>query len=127
MAERIQRVEEVRETDTTGTTTQVVKEEPTKSKGSTVVARLIWFVAGVIITLLTLRFVFILLGANRGSGFVDFIYDVSHPFAAPFFGVFNYDLNYGESQVELSTLVAIAIYALIAWGIAYLVTIRNRR
>lgn len=126
MAERIRRVEEVRETGVDTSTVQT-SEKPDKSKGNTVVARLIWFVAGVIIALLTLRFVLILLGANRGSAFVDFIYDISHPFAAPFFGIFNYDLNYGVARVELSTIVAVAVYALIAWGLAYLVTIRNRR
>jgi hypothetical protein len=76
--------------------------------------------------LLAFRFVLVLLGANPGSGFVDFIYTVSRPFAAPFFGIFGYQLDYGHSRVELSTLVAIAVYALVAYGIARLLTIRQR-
>lgn len=88
-------------------------------------ARVIWFIAGVIITLLALRFLFLLLGANRGSGFVDFIYTMSYPFAAPFYGMFNYQSMYGVGRFEISTLVAIAVYALAAAGLARLITIRH--
>jgi hypothetical protein len=90
-------------------------------------ARVIWFIAGVVITLLALRFIFVLFGANPNNGFVNFIYTVSHPFAAPFFGIFNYTQHYGTARFEGSTLIAIAVYALIAWGLARLVTIRQPR
>lgn len=103
-------------------TQDVHSDEPTSS----LAARIVWFIAGVLITLLAFRFVLVLLGANQGSGFVDFIYSVSRPFAAPFFGVFGYAIEYGRSRVELSTLLAIAVYALVAYGIAKLLTIRQR-
>lgn len=101
--------------------TTVATEEPR----SYTVARVIWFIAGVIITLLALRFVFVLLGANQANGFVNFIYTLSYPFAAPFFGIFSYSAHYGIARFEGSTLVAMAIYALIARGLARLVTIRH--
>lgn len=104
------------------TRTEIVEESP-----GVLASRVVWFVAGVIIALLAFRFVLMLAGANRGSGFVDFIYNVSYPFAAPFFGIFNYHTTYGTSRVELTTLVAIAVYALIAWGIERLLTIRRPR
>lgn len=104
------------------TTTDVVEESP-----GVLAARVVWFIAGVIIALLAFRFVFMLAGANRGSGFVDFIYNVSYPFAAPFFGIFNYHTTYGVSRIELTTLVAMAVYALIAWGIERLLTLRRPR
>ncbi len=92
-----------------------------------VAARVIWYVAGVLITLLALRFALVLLGANASSGFVNFIYSASHPFVAPFFGVFSYNnLRYGVSHFEVYTLLAIAVYALIAFGLARLVTITSR-
>lgn len=90
-------------------------------------ARVVWFIAGVILTLLAFRFVFIMLGANPHNSFVNFIYTVSHPFAAPFFGIFGYTQTLGTAKLEWSTLVAMAVYALVAWGLARLFTIRHPR
>src|SRR5579862_8748943 len=56
-----------------------------------VVTRVIWLAAGIITLLLAFRFVLAALAANPGNGFVNFIYKVSHPFAAPFFGMFHYN------------------------------------
>lgn len=130
MAQRTQQVRTVSNDGTVTETTRAVDDtnvaaEPVKQPASYTAARLIWFIAGIIIALLALRFLFVLLGANKGNGFVDFIYAVSYPFAAPFFGIFNYSTRYGVSRFEVSTLVAMAIYALIAWGLARLVTIRH--
>jgi uncharacterized protein YggT (Ycf19 family) len=88
-----------------------------------VAERVIWFVAGVIISVLALRFVFALLGANPNNAIANFIYTVSHPFVAPFFSLFRYNYAAGASRFEIYTLVAIVIYSLIAAGLARLVTI----
>lgn len=88
--------------------------------------RFVWMVAGVIIGLLAIRFLLRLLGANPNNGFVDFIYSISGIFAAPFFGMFNYTVDTGVGRFEFETLVAMAVYALIAWLIAKLVTIGRR-
>lgn len=96
-----------------------------QASGTTMVARVIWFIAGFIITLLALRVVLLLFGANQDSGFVSFIYTLSAPFAVPFYGIFAYEPSYGVSVLEVSSLVAIAIYALIAWGIARLMTLNR--
>ena len=90
-------------------------------------ARIIWFVTGVILILLAFRFIFALLGANPNNGFADFIYSTSHPFVAPFFGLFNYNVvNLGLSRFEIYTLVAMAIYAVIGWLLSYLATLNRR-
>jgi hypothetical protein len=81
-----------------------------------VVSRVIWFVAGILLLLLAFRFLLALLGANPSNGFANFIYDTSHPFVAPFFGLFHYNnINYGVSRFEVYTLVAMLVYAAIAW------------
>ena len=81
------------------TTVEQPAAEPTKlarqEHRMTVAERIIYLIGGIIITLLAIRFILMLLGANRGSGFADFIYTVSHPFAAPFFGLFSYDETFG--------------------------------
>ncbi len=108
-------------------TVNEIDDETTPVEHSTnVAARIISFIGGVIMALLALRFILMLLGANRGNGFVDFIYSASYPFAAPFFGIFNYQEQFGVSRFEFETLIAILFYGLITWALARLVTIGNR-
>jgi uncharacterized protein YggT (Ycf19 family) len=90
---------------------------------ASLLARIVWYAAGVLITLLAFRFVLALLGANPNNQFASFIYDVSHPFVAPFFSLFGYNLQYGVSRFEIFTLVAMLVYSVIALGIARLFTI----
>lgn len=121
-------LQEVHETITqTGNTTQKTQAvyEPKRQgvRTQTVISRIIWYIAGVLLVLLGLRFIFALLGANPSNGFANFIYSASHPFVSPFFTLFGYSIHYGVSQFEIFTLVAMAIYALIAYGLVKLVTI----
>jgi uncharacterized protein YggT (Ycf19 family) len=88
-------------------------------------SNIVWFVAGVLLVLLAFRFTLMLLAANQENVFANFIYMLSYPFAAPFFGLFGYTIRYGVSQFELSTLVAMAVYALVAFGITRLINIRR--
>jgi hypothetical protein len=102
---------------------EVTTTSPVAAHRQNVAARVIWFIAGVILTLLAFRFAFVLLGANAGNGFANFIYDASRPFVQPFFGLFNYDFQAGRAHFEVASLVAMAVYAVIAAGLARLVTI----
>jgi hypothetical protein len=79
-----------------------------------------YFLLGVLEVILALRFLFRLLGASQGSGFVLFLYNLSYPFVVPFNGIFNDQNPVGTSVFEFSTIVAMLIYALIAWGIVSL-------
>ena len=85
-----------------------------------VLARLVMFFFGAIEVLIAIRFVFKLLGASGKSPFVQFIYSTSAIFMAPFEAIFKTQRVAG-SVFELSALVAIAIYALAAWGIVSLI------
>jgi hypothetical protein len=81
------------------------------------ITRVVYFVLGLLEVIMGLRFIFRLLGANQGSAFVVFLYDLSHVFVAPFNGIFN-DQTIGNTSVfEVSTLIAMLVYALIAWGL----------
>jgi hypothetical protein len=99
---------------------------PVRSHSSAVV-KTIWCIAGITTALLALRFVLMFLGANQNHQFVDIIYTISTPFVAPFFGLFGYTAVYDVSSFEYSTLVAIAAYAFLAWGLARLTTTRQFR
>lgn len=96
--------------------------ESSKAPGNIVAQRVVWYIVGFIIVLLALRVVLFLLGANQGSGFVDFLYGVTWVFAAPFYGIFPQP-EYGRFALDSASLVAIVIYALVGWGIAKLLTI----
>jgi hypothetical protein len=92
-----------------------------------VLTNVVWFVAGVILILLAFRFVLSLLGANTTNGFANFIYTTSHPFVTPFFNLFSYNsIRYGVSRFEIYTLVAMAVYAAIAWGLTALINLGRR-
>ncbi len=122
MPEEIQK-EVIDDGSTVQQNTRVVSEK--RTDGVRTASNVVWFIAGIIIVLLAFRFVFMLLGANQDNQFANLIYNLSYPFAAPFFGLFGYTLHYGVSQFELSTLVAILVYALIAYGIVRLINIRR--
>lgn len=119
---------EVRETNEVQGNTNVSRQTVKSSQAvdsKIILKRIVWYIAGVIIALLLLRIVLLLLAANQGSGFVDFIYGLSGFFAAPFYGIFSYQPSYGQSTFEISSVVAIVIYALVAWGIAKLLTLTS--
>ena len=71
--------------------------------------------------LLALRFTLIAFGANRDSGFVEFILDVSRPFVRPFEDAFA-NRTWDEGIIEVNTLLAMGVYALIFAIVAMLVS-----
>jgi hypothetical protein len=93
--------------------------------GATLAQRIVYYIGGVILSLLAIRFALLMLGANRNSGFVDFVYSLTAALVAPFNGIFG-EPRYGSSQFSTSTLVAIVVYGLLMWGIGRLLTLNKR-
>jgi hypothetical protein len=87
---------------------------------------IIWLVLGILEALLIMRVILKLLGANPVAGFVQLVYGVTAPFVAPFQGIFPTPET-SRSILEPSSLVAIAVYALLAWGIVRIIAILNTR
>ena len=79
------------------------------------IKQIVWFIVGLIVTLLALRFVLLALGANPANGFASFIYGFSGIFAAPFRGLFGAEPATGGSYFETASLVAMAVYLLAGW------------
>ena len=86
----------------------------------TVLSRVVMYIFGVIEVIIAIRFVLKMLGASAESGFVQLIYAVSDVLMAPFSTIFNVQQVEGAT-FDWSALVAIAVYALIAWGIVALI------
>lgn len=115
---------QVTQTTKTVTPPQVQTEHPQQvyDKKKTIFRtyQVIWYILGVIEILLAFRIVFKMLGANISSPFVSLIYIVTDPLALPFGGIFGVGINQTGEVFELSTLVAMGVYALIAYAIMQL-------
>lgn len=78
--------------------------------------QIVWYIVGILEVLLVFRFVLRLLSANPNAGFTNFIYNITHFFVSPFLNVFR--VSQVESSVfEWTTLLAMLVYWLIAFGI----------
>ncbi len=81
--------------------------------------QIIWYILAIIEVLLGFRMTLKALGANPLSGFTSLIYAVTDPLALPFQGIFRMTIT-DTSVLEWSTLIAAFVYALIAYGLVYL-------
>ena len=79
--------------------------------------QVVWYILGLIEVILAFRFVLKLLAANPSAGFSSFIYAVSYIFAAPFLNVFHATTVEGGGVFKWTTLLAMFVFFLIAWGI----------
>ncbi len=119
----------VKETVTTqegNTDTVVVPPIKVKATNTETYEYLIYFFFGALEILLAFRLVLKLMGASISSAFVGFIYGVSGLFILPFEGIFHRGLSQGietTSVLEPATLVALIVYAFLAWGIVKLIRI----
>lgn len=86
------------------------------------VNRVIWSVLGLVEVLLGLRFILKLMGANPDSGFGTFMYGITGLFVMPFTGL-TPSWEAGAAILEVSTLVAMLVYALFFWGVVYVIRI----
>src|ERR1700730_6169029 len=81
------------------------------------VTEAIYLLFGIIDGLLLIRLVLKLLGANSRVGFASFTYGVTDFFLAPFRGLLPTYVS-GQSVFELSLIIAILIYSLLALALA---------
>lgn len=81
----------------------------------------IYYLSGALGILLLLRFILRLTGANPANAFASFIYSLSSLFVAPFATLFSDPAVEQARTFDVNTLVAIAVYALLAWLAAKLV------
>jgi len=84
------------------------------------ISRVVMFVFGVVELLLLVRFFLLLVGANTQTGFVQWVHDLSGIFMAPFNAILGVQTING-AVFEWSALVAIVVYAVIAWLIVALI------
>lgn len=84
--------------------------------------RIIWFLTALLLVGLAIRFILKATGANTASSFVSFVYNSTAAFVAPFRGIFTDSVS-GNNVLEVSTIVAIVVWALIAFFVTWLLGI----
>jgi uncharacterized protein YggT (Ycf19 family) len=79
--------------------------------------RVVSLLFGILAVMIGLRILLLLLVANQQSSIVDFVYNVTEPFVAPFRGIFSLDIVSpgGGSVLDIG-----AVVALIGWLLIYL-------
>lgn len=90
--------------------------------------QLIWLLVGLLEGLLALRFIFKLIGVNAANAFASLLYAITDLFVAPFASLTGAPAASGM-VLEISTLIAMIVYALIGWAlarIAYVLFYRSR-
>jgi hypothetical protein len=77
--------------------------------------RIAWTLLAILEILLAFRFVLHLMGANPDSGFTIFIYGITGAVTAPFNSLLGTPSAAAGSVFEVTTLIAMAVYALFFW------------
>lgn len=82
--------------------------------------QLIWLALGLIEALIAMRIILKLIAANAESLFAAFVYGVSNIFLFPFAGVVGTPTS-GAMALELSSIIAMLVYALLFWALERIV------
>lgn len=96
------------------------------SKKNLKLRKILYYIMGTFEVLFAIRLIFKFLGANPGSNFISLIYTITGVFLAPFSGVFRTVVNNGietKSVFEATTIIAMIVYWLVAYGAIRLVEI----
>jgi YggT family protein len=80
----------------------------------------IYLLFGILEVLLLIRFLLKAFAANAQADFAAFIYGITAPFLVPFAGLFGTP-QAGANVLEVHTIVALIVYALLAWVIARII------
>jgi uncharacterized membrane protein len=78
------------------------------------VTQIIGAILGLLEILLGLRVVLKVIAANPHSGFAAFVYGITRPFLAPFTALVGTPKS-GGTILEVTTLIAMVVYALLFW------------
>ncbi len=119
----VDRTEEVRVVEEPGIVQREVYAEDaaaTQRQNLYQLSALIGFLFGVLEGLIAIRVLLKLIAANPVNQFASFIYDLTGIFLAPFMGLTATPAA-GGSVLEISSLIAMVVYALLAWAIIRLV------
>ncbi len=82
--------------------------------------QLVWLLFGLLEALIALRVLLKLIGANPANTFATLVYSLSSLFLWPFFGLTGTPSANGL-VLEVPSIIAMFVYAVVAWVIAWIV------
>jgi YggT family protein len=85
------------------------------------IIHIVYFLFGILELLLALRVLLRLFGANPANGFANFIYTLSGPFVALFASLLGNPALSTASVLEITTIVAMIVYGILAWLITRMI------
>jgi uncharacterized protein YggT (Ycf19 family) len=109
-------------TDNRISETRTTQQEPEREQRiyTFKATQLVWLLFGILETLILLRIALKALGANAASPIATFIYGFTDLFLWPFAGLTGTPAA-GGMVLEISSLIAVVVYALIAYGLAKII------
>jgi hypothetical protein len=90
------------------------------------ITRLVYVFFVLVELFLVLRFVLRLFGANAANGFVNWVYEMSSVLLDPFRGIFPTPVFESTYVLELSTIFAMIIYAVVVMLLVYVIEFFTR-
>lgn len=83
------------------------------------VAQFLWLLFGALEVLIGFRVLLKLIAANPNSWFTSFVYQFSEIFVWPFQNIVS-NPSFQNSVMEITSLIAMLVYALVGWGVVRL-------
>ena len=84
------------------------------------VVQFAWLLFGALEGLIAIRMALKLIGANPNSWFTALVYQLSDLFLWPFQGI-TLNPSFGNFVLEITSVIALLVYALVGWGIVRLI------
>jgi hypothetical protein len=84
--------------------------------------QIIWLLLGLLEAAIALRVVFKLIAVNAANPFAKLLYGVTHLFVGPFASLVR-NPSSGGNVLEATSIIAMLVYLLIAWGIERIVNV----
>lgn len=82
--------------------------------------QLVWLLFGLLEALIALRILFKLIAVNESNAFAGFVYNITNLFVAPFASLTGAP-SAGGMVLEISSFIAMIVYALVGWGLERLI------
>lgn len=103
------------------------KKLPDRKSVATKMIELVYLFLIILESVLALRFIFKLLGANPENVFIQFLYNATLVFTYPFAGLFGMSIQnsiaISRYNLEFTTLVAMGVYALLAYIVVRIIDV----
>jgi uncharacterized membrane protein len=109
---------EIKMSPNTESEVQTTQKEPERERRifTFKATQLVWLFLGILEAILALRFVLKLIAANPANPFAVFIYGFTDLFLFPFAGLTGTP-SAGGMVLEIPTMIAMVVYALIGWAV----------